>query len=54
MEEKYDKFEQIREIFSQFLEENKDKLLEMAKNLLIAQKEEVELSGISKYRKSCE
>jgi hypothetical protein len=33
------KFEQISGIFSQFSEENKDKLLETAKNLLKIQRE---------------
>jgi hypothetical protein len=41
MEGGINKFEQISGIFSQFSEENKDKLLETAKNLLKAQREEI-------------
>jgi hypothetical protein len=35
-----DKFVQISDIFSQFSEENKDKLLEMAKKLLKVQEDD--------------
>ena len=41
MEGEVNKFDQISGIFSQFSEENKDKLLEMAENLLKVQREEV-------------
>jgi len=37
IKDKINKFEQISGIFSQFSEENKDKLLETAKNLLKVQ-----------------
>ena len=40
MEGEVNKFDQISGIFSQFSEENKDKLLETAKNLLKVQREE--------------
>jgi len=37
IKDKIDKFDQINSIFSQFSEENKDKLLETAKSLLKVQ-----------------
>ena len=40
MEGEVNKFNEISGLFSQFSEENKDKLLEMAKNLLEVQREE--------------
>jgi hypothetical protein len=40
VEGKINKFEQIGVIFSQFSEKNKDKLIEMAKRLLTAQKKD--------------
>jgi len=39
VESKVNKFDQIGGIFSRFSEENKDKLLETAKNLLKVQKD---------------
>jgi hypothetical protein len=40
MEEEKDKFSVISEIYSQFSEENKEKLVRTAKNLLKVQKED--------------
>jgi len=43
MEEERDKFALISEIYSQFTEENKEKLVRTAKNLLKVQKEDLEM-----------
>jgi len=43
MEGKINKYEQIKGIFSQFSEKNKDKLIEMAKRLLRVQEKNTAL-----------
>ena len=43
MEKEVDKLSVISEIFSQFTEENKEKLVKTAKSLLRVQKEDVEM-----------
>jgi hypothetical protein len=44
MEKEGDKFSVISEIFSQFTEENKEKLVKIARTLLKVQKEDVEMA----------
>jgi len=48
MEGKINKYEQIKGIFSQFSEKNKDKLIEMAKRLLRVQEKNTALVVASK------
>jgi hypothetical protein len=46
MEKEEDKFSVIAEIYSQFTEENKEKLVKTAKSLLKVQKEDAEMVGL--------
>jgi len=52
VESKVNKFDQIGGIFSQFSEENKDKLLETAKNLLKVQTDG--LASVTAYQNDVE
>jgi hypothetical protein len=51
MEEERDKFAVINEIYSKFTEENKEKLVKTAKNLLKVQKEDLEMVVDAKPQK---
>jgi Zn-dependent M16 (insulinase) family peptidase len=47
MEQEKDKFSVIAEIYSQFTEENKEKLIKSAKTLLKVQKEDAEMITVA-------